>query len=330
MFDETLSTGLAFTWNWLLPVLTLSAVLFVVSFLTAVRKLGSLKTSWEAYNEYLHDANDNQRYSGLIMNEKNYPAHIFNIATSWFRHTPNVFLAGAMKGGTTTLHDWLNQHPCVTGGLAKEVHFFDARSVFGDWVFSEPVEVQQRLLASYFPTFLYGWFCRLFYGSAPAIVEATPINLYFGKWVAPQVKELCPNAKIIHVLRDPFDRMQSHYNFGQEWGYDPKRPDIEGAIRVENKRHPWEKLFEACQTTGHIGAAAQFGGTRDFAYHSYVSRGYYEGVDHYVKAFGKENVLVLTLDELSRAPQETMNKVFEFLNLKPVEIDAVPKNTTTA
>ena len=38
---------------------------------------------------------------------------------------PNFFIVGAPKAGTTSLHDYLNQHPKIFLPTIKEIHFFD-------------------------------------------------------------------------------------------------------------------------------------------------------------------------------------------------------------
>jgi hypothetical protein len=40
------------------------------------------------------------------------------------RRTPNLFIIGAMKSGTTTLHEYLDSHPEIAMSRIKEPGYF--------------------------------------------------------------------------------------------------------------------------------------------------------------------------------------------------------------
>jgi len=265
------------------------------------------------------------RRSGLIATELQYPHQLFNLSTSWGRALPNLYIAGGMKAGTTTLHDWLCQHPAVVKGMIKETHYFDGRSAFVDWPFTRSTAVQRRVLASFFPTVLWTKFVAWRNGCESRVVDSTPAYEFYGPWIAPHIKRLTPNAKVIVVVRDPVERLKSHHKFGAQWGWDDL--DIGEAIDQEPDRHPWEAKFQECIDAGHSGPLA---GQDRFLWHSYVRRGQYKGIDAFISAFGKDQVLLLSLDELSEYPQKTMDRVFKFLDITPITISAVVTNAMTA
>ncbi|MCS4136385.1 hypothetical protein GGP44_003063 [Salinibacter ruber] len=60
-----------------------------------------------------------------------------------------------------------------------------------------------------------GWFsneCFSHYDGEAAIGEASAGNMMHRE-VAPRIKTHCPNARLVFVLRDPVERIWSHYRF---------------------------------------------------------------------------------------------------------------------
>jgi len=116
---------------------------------------------------------------------------------------PNFFIVGVGKAGTTSLYEWLKQHPQVYMCPIKEPHFFAREFV------SESVEDVNKYL-------------RLFQKAHgfKAIGEASTSYFRWGELVASRIKESIPEARIIIVLRDPIERAHSdwlmHYRRADE------------------------------------------------------------------------------------------------------------------
>jgi len=108
---------------------------------------------------------------------------------------PNLFIIGAAKAGTTTLHRHLAAHPDVFMSEPKEPGYFTPE-------------------VGYYPTDLE-WYLGLFKeaGDATIVGEAsthyTKRPLYEG--VPKRIAEFCPDARFIYLMRDPVDRAVSHY-----------------------------------------------------------------------------------------------------------------------
>src|SRR5205085_1903313 len=49
----------------------------------------------------------------------------YRIATSPMRLMPDFIIIGVARGGTTSLYEYLIEHPNIVGASRKEVHFFD-------------------------------------------------------------------------------------------------------------------------------------------------------------------------------------------------------------
>ena len=107
---------------------------------------------------------------------------------------PTFIIIGAMKGGTTSLHAYMAEHPQVCMSRRKETNFFIAEK-----------RVAKRD---------ENWYRRLFRREADAYGEASPN--YAKKHLFPGVPAAIaagcrPGLKLIYVVRDPALRAVSHY-----------------------------------------------------------------------------------------------------------------------
>ncbi|WMS86197.1 sulfotransferase family protein [Pleionea litopenaei] len=108
---------------------------------------------------------------------------------------PNLFIIGAMKSGTTSLHHYLSHHNELFMSEPKEPGLFKTND------YSE-AEFKQYM--------------SLFDGAndshkyrGEGSTDYAKIPQYQG--VAQRLKEFSPDAKIIYVMRQPFKRTVSHY-----------------------------------------------------------------------------------------------------------------------
>jgi hypothetical protein len=112
---------------------------------------------------------------------------------------PTFFIIGAPKGGTTSLHAYLDRHPEIQMSANKEPRFFAGPE---NGVPYPPGRVTSR--ADYE---------ALFDPGIPVRGEAsTDYATHPRRSGAPErIKELIPGAKFIYLVRDPFARTISHY-----------------------------------------------------------------------------------------------------------------------
>ncbi|MEQ8999686.1 MAG: sulfotransferase domain-containing protein [Coleofasciculus sp. B1-GNL1-01] len=107
---------------------------------------------------------------------------------------PNVLVIGAAKAGTTTVYQYLKQHPQVYMSPRKEPHFFSKNGTK-----NYPIPTLEDYQA-------------LFQGASDeiAIGEASTSYLTHSK-AAERIQCHIPNAKLIAILRDPAYRTYSLY-----------------------------------------------------------------------------------------------------------------------
>ncbi len=128
--------------------------------------------------------------------------------------------------------------------------------------------------------------------------EATPIYMYWDN--APErIHEYNSQMKLIVVLRNPVDRAYSHWNMTRNRGQEPL--SFREAIECEEARCKDKK-------------------SEDSRRYSYVDRGHYlEQLERLWSLFPRENILVLKNEDLKNFPQETLNKVCDFIGVSHLD-----------
>lgn len=105
---------------------------------------------------------------------------------------PNVVVIGAMKCGTTSLHEFLARHPDVSASEPKEINFFSGENA------DKPLD----------------WYKAHFDPAKPVRVESsqnyTKAHYPFYAGAPERMAEIIPDAKLIYVVRDPIERYRSH------------------------------------------------------------------------------------------------------------------------
>ena len=191
----------------------------------------------------------------------------------------NFLIAGAQKGGTTALFDYLGDDPDVALSDDKELHFFDDETQ--PW--AAPDYDQYH---AHFPA-----------PDGRPCGEATPIYAYWPN----SLERICaynPAMKLILVLRDPVQRAWSGWRM--EYARGAETEPFGWCIRQGRQR-----LFDA-DPWGHH---------REY---SYVERGFYgEQVARVLGLFPREQLLVLTSEDLLADPATALGAVRGFLGLPP-------------
>ena len=178
---------------------------------------------------------------------------------------PNLIVIGGLKCGTTSLHHYLNLHPEVAMSRPKELNFFVAEL---NWELGPE------------------WYASHFDRSAPVRGESSPhyTNLPRFGGVAGRMRKLLGEARVIYMVRDPIDRILSHYLHNVGGGYE-SRPLAEALSDPDS---------------------------------AYVSRSLYAmQARPYLEAFGPGRVLIVSREELYAEREATMRRVFEFCEVDP-------------
>jgi len=221
--------------------------------------------------------------------------------TAPLRRLPDFIIIGVQKGGTSSLFEYLSQHPRVIPARVKEVHFFDNN-------FSRGVDWYRR----HFPLKVVHPRC--------ITGEATPF--YFRHPHVPRrVSRLCPDAKLIALLRNPVDRAYSHYQM-QRVNKVFELPGFEETVAME-KNHLAGELEKMMKDPLY--------NSFNYQKRSYLARGLYaEQVRQWLSFFRRDQMLFLRSEDFFRDPGGELLRVHEFLGLTPeLPRDLDPVNTNT-
>ena len=126
---------------------------------------------------------------------------------------PNFLIIGVQKAGTSSIYDYLKQHPQVYMSPIKETDFLSR-----DWDVAD-VERQRQInadrRANGRPECIDSFqkYQQLFeqVTTEIAIGEASPNYLFRAEQTIVQIQRYVPEAKLIAILRNPVDRAYSDY-----------------------------------------------------------------------------------------------------------------------
>jgi hypothetical protein len=111
--------------------------------------------------------------------------------------TPNLFLVGAPRCGTTALYTYLKAHPDVFMSPIKELHYFSTD------LFQPAPQATIRNERDYLAMFAAA-------RDQTWVGEASPFYIY-SALAADAIKAFSPDARLIVTLRNPADMMYSMY-----------------------------------------------------------------------------------------------------------------------
>jgi hypothetical protein len=198
---------------------------------------------------------------------------------------PNFLIIGAAKCGTTSIHNYLGQHPEVFTSPTKEPHFF--------------ADFDPNKLAEH--SFKYGHnkvqnssdYYRLFNDSADYKIrmESSVSTLFYSKAMI-KAKEMLGNPKVLIVLRNPIDRAYSNYMHH---------------VRDENETLSFEDALN--QENQRANESYWWG-------YQYKKVGlYFEQVEMALKTFGLENVMVVLFEDFLNSKAEVLCDLCNFIKI---------------
>lgn len=228
---------------------------------------------------------------------------LFRYLTSPLRLLPDFIIIGTPKGGTTSLYNYLIQHPNIYSAYRKEVDFFIHYYNFGiNWY------------KSFFPLSMYKFIIKILFKKKFITGEASP-SYMFDPNAPRRVSALLPKIKLIILLRNPVERAYSHYNMQVRRGWEPL--SFEASIQKEQERIGCE-IEKALKNENYNTFLIQL--------FSYLSKGVYiKQIKNWVKYFSKQQFLILKSEDFYDNPKNTLKKVYDFLNLPNFELNEYVK-----
>jgi hypothetical protein len=203
---------------------------------------------------------------------------------------PNLFIPGAGKSGTSSLHEYLNLHPDIYMSEKKEPHYFSHDNLF----YNEKEKYYS--LFTDCANFKYRGESSTGYMLFPNVLE--------------RIKSEIDYPKFIFVLRNPIDRCFSHYNWVKSLQAETRR--FREAVKYDmNDELDYRKGF---------GRGYKF----------YFQGGLYaKYLKKFFDEFGEQNIFIVTTENLRKNRKHTLNSIFDFLELSSMnDIPKIQSNKT--
>jgi hypothetical protein len=181
-----------------------------------------------------------------------------------------ALIIGAMKCGTTSLFSYLAQHPQISPCSKKEPNFFS-----NDLNWSKGFDCYQSLWDWDSTAHKFAMEASVNYTKAHHFIHTTDRIL--------SLKEQGVNFKFIYIMRNPLDRIESHYTHGQAMSWKSTIKPISEGIN----RH----LIETSR--------------------------YAKQIEVYYQKFSADSILLLNFDDLKADPHSIIRKLCRFLDVDP-------------
>lgn len=224
------------------------------------------------------------------------PQKIYRAATCSLRLLPDFIIIGAQRGGTTSLYNYLAEHPGIGAASIKEVHFFDSP------------HFQQGLAwyRAHFPTVAEKFYAERLQKVKFITGEASPYYLFYPHAPA-RIARTLPGVKLIVMLRNPVDRAYSHY-YHERAGGAEQISSFEEAIDCEE-----ERLAGVAEKMREDERYYSF----NHRHFSYLARGMYvDQLRSWMSLFSREQMLIIKSEDFYKDPAAIFKQCLAFLGLE--------------
>ncbi|MCR9243662.1 MAG: sulfotransferase domain-containing protein [bacterium] len=241
----------------------------------------TVRGDFEAASQHLRLATD-------IKTREHFPDHYAKYGDSGTPKGPDFVIIGATKCGTTSLYEYMKDHPQVLPAIWKEIEYYRFPERGHDWYLS------------HFPRIPDGD-TRFITGEAS--------TCYIGMREAqPLMREQYPNVKLMALARDPVDKAISHCHHDRKLGVESRT--VEEALNreldiLESVDSLWPYPGEYWDTE------------RGYVWHGLYA--YF--IQSWVDAFSPEQMLVIPSEDLYGKPAETLTRVYDYLELPDHQLD---------
>ena len=217
--------------------------------------------------------------------------------TSFLRVMPDFLVIGAKRCGTSSLYNYLIQHPCIIPAKQKEIHFFS---------YGKKTKYYKGIkwYRQNFPTIIQKKYIKLINGVA-LTGEASP-HYINNPLTVERIYRALPDIKLIFILRNPVDRAYSHYRL--ESRKEREKLSFEEAVALESEKKLDGEIKGFSKNLSHYNSGHRC--------KPYITRGLYEQqLKKWYELFPKEKLFFIHSEEFFKDPELQLNRVLKFLGL---------------
>ncbi len=252
------------------------------------------------YNDAVSVSRENAQESSVEVREEVDDARRADGNGGPHRRSPDFFIVGQPKSGTTALYEMLKRHPQIYMPDRKEPRFFAAEMLHRDppRPGGTPATLDEYL----------SWFDAA--RPDQRVAEASPWYMW-SPTAASRIAEVRPDARIIAIIREPASLLRSlHLEFVQL--YVETETDLKKAIALEEPRRQGREIPRHTYWPQML------------LYSDHVRS--VEQLRRYHAVFPPEQILVLIYDDFRSDNAGTLRRVLSFLDID----DSYPLEVTDA
>jgi hypothetical protein len=229
-------------------------------------------------------------------------------------HKANLFIIGAAKSATSLIYSILNSHEQINMSLVKEPNFFNSdyqltslssykKSVFKD---IEKKIFNKKLIEPLHEAFIRDqniYNCLFDFQSKCKYFGEASVNYFVSKNAAENIFNYNPDSKLILILRNPYERIISHFKMNIQIGQF-KHSDFSSELKAninsnQNKKNPFE---------------------------SYLSHSlYFDNLNYFLKYFSKKQILILIQNDDLFVSNKIFHDLSQFLEISNFQETNIPK-----
>lgn len=202
------------------------------------------------------------------------------------------FVIGTAKSGTTSIYQYLSQHPDIFLPNVKEIHYYSNATSKNDFDFIKPKSNKTYHTKVIKDEQAYN---SLFEKASKEtyLGDCSP-SYFYDENAAKRIYDDYPESKLIVVLRDPIDRAYSQFL-------------MERRIGIEAN----ENFLDALKT--------DFENDKDRIWgidHLYVDHGmYFKQLQGFRKFFRDDQILCLSFQDITKNTEEALKDILNFLEI---------------
>lgn len=200
-------------------------------------------------------------------------------------NTPDYLILGECKCGTSSLYHYLTRHPQIL-------------ETYGNGIDDYLGTKELRFFDRYYDKGL-DWYKSRFPDTADGQITGEGASIYFGRMICQhRIEKDLPQVKVIVLLRNPVDRLYSHFCHMEKW-----IPNWKGKYDSFD-----DFLTSAREEDNYL-----------------IEKGIYvRALSKWLDAFG-ERMMVVGSEVLFNKPQDVCDNIFEWLGVDPFVLESFKK-----
>ena len=199
----------------------------------------------------------------------------------------HLIIGGTIKAATSSLFTYISAHPEVCASKIKETWFFSTQ-------YSGDAEQDRRKYLAYFTP-----------GDEHRVLfEASPEYLTYKENVAPRIRQMLPGARLLFLLRNPVDRLYSHFNFAR------------GKLDLPQDLG-FEKFIDYCEQFNRGETSPEESGIALKHLRALEIGNYHRFLANFYDSFSAAQIKVVFYDDFAADPLAKLAEICRFAGISP-------------